>query len=246
MFCGFADERIDSNAKKDNPNPSVLEFLDGRPGFKGKVAAFTSWNVFPSIFRAKKNGLLVQAGWVPLIDTPLSDRQKQINDSLAQLPRYWPDCAFDATTMQAAVEHVRRHKPRVLFVSLGETDEWGHGRRYDLYLDSAQKSDRFLAELWAELQADPQYRGKTNLIVLTDHGRGPSRADWTDHGKSIPTAEFIWAAALGPDVAPRGLRADVETTQSQLAATVAALVGEDFRAFAPRAAAPLPVFADGK
>jgi Type I phosphodiesterase / nucleotide pyrophosphatase len=240
MFCGFADERIKSNAKKDNPNPSVLEFLNGRPGFKDKVAAFTSWDAFPAIFRSKENGLLVQAAWDPIVDEPLSDAQKKVNEELATVKRIWPDCAFDNTSMIAAQEHLRRHKPRVLYVSLGETDEWGHGRRYDNYLDSAQKSDKFLADLWTTLQSDPQYRGKTSLIVLTDHGRGPTRADWTNHGAKVPTAEFLWIAMLGPDVRPLGVRENVETTQSQVAATIADLIGEDFRAVAPKAAAPLP------
>jgi hypothetical protein len=50
MFCGFADPGIDSNAKKPNPNLSVLEFLDSRPSFKGRVAAFCTWDAFPFIF----------------------------------------------------------------------------------------------------------------------------------------------------------------------------------------------------
>lgn len=42
---GYADEGIDSNDKKDNPNTTVLEFLNNKPEFKGKVAVFSSWNV---------------------------------------------------------------------------------------------------------------------------------------------------------------------------------------------------------
>ena len=38
-------------------------------------------------------------------------------------------------------------------------DEWGHGRRYDLYLDAAHNSDRFLAELWRTVQSMPEYKG---------------------------------------------------------------------------------------
>ena len=57
MFCGFADPRIDSNGKKDNPNLSVLEFLNGRSGFKDKVEAVCTWDVFPFIFRTKQSGL---------------------------------------------------------------------------------------------------------------------------------------------------------------------------------------------
>src|SRR5262249_14452721 len=74
MFCGLVDPRIDSNGKKDNANLSVLEFLDGRPAFKGRVEAVCTWDVFPFIFRSRKNGLPVHAGWEPLKGKGLSDR----------------------------------------------------------------------------------------------------------------------------------------------------------------------------
>ena len=64
--------------------------------------------------------------------------------------------------------------------------------------------------------------------------------DWTDHGKNVPGAELIWMAVLGPGTAALGERENVEVTQSQVAATVAALVGEDFNAASPKAARPLP------
>jgi hypothetical protein len=47
-------------------------------------------------------------------------------------------------------------------------------------------------------------------------------------------------AALGPQVAPLGVRSDVEVTLSQIAATLATLVGEDFNAASPKSAQPLP------
>lgn len=240
MFCGVADPKIDSNAKKPNPNLSVLEFLHGKPVYRDRVAAFCTWDVFPSIFRSEKNGLKVHTDWKPIDDPPLTERQRAVNDLLKRLPRYWTDNTFDVVTMEFAREHLIRHKPRVLYIGLGETDEWGHGKRYDLYLDSAHQSDQYLADLWQTLQKMPEYQGKTSLIVTTDHGRGDSRVNWTDHGKKVPSAEFIWFAVIGPDTPALGVRADVETTQSQLAATVAHLLGEDFRAASPKAAPPLP------
>jgi hypothetical protein len=54
-------------------------------------------------------------------------------------------------------------------------------------------------------------------------------------------AEWVWAAVLGPDTPTRGSRTDVtDATQSQIAATVAVLLGEDYRGAQPRAAPPLP------
>jgi hypothetical protein len=239
MFCGFPDPRIDSNDKRNNPNLSVLEFLHGKPAFKGRVAAFCTWDVFPFIFRAGENGLKVHAGWVDIDDPPLTVRQRSTNELMGRLPRYWPDNTYDVTTMEGAREHLLRHKPRVLFIGLGETDEWGHGRRYDLYLDSAYNSDRYIAELWQTLQQMPDYKDKTSLIITTDHGRGMTRTDWTDHGKKVVGAEYVWIAVLGPDTPGLGVREHVEATQSQVAATIAHLLGEDFAAASEKAAAPL-------
>ena len=42
FLTGHADERIKSNKPIPNPNVNVLEWLQGRPGFAGKVAAINS------------------------------------------------------------------------------------------------------------------------------------------------------------------------------------------------------------
>lgn len=244
MFCGVADPRIDSNDKRDNPNLSVLEYLNERPAFRGRVEAVCTWDVFPSIFRVKQSGLPVHAGWAPLKGEKLTARERHANDYLERLPRYWPDNSFDVFCMEAAKSALERRKPRVLYIGLGETDEWGHGKRYDLYLDAAHKADRFLAETWETLQEMPEYKGKTALLMTTDHGRGSTRVDWTDHGKKVPGAEFVWIAVMGPDTPALGEREKVEATQSQIAATIATLLGEDFSTASKESAKPLPVLGD--
>jgi hypothetical protein len=240
MFCGFGDPRTDSNDKKPNPNRSVLEFLDEQPSYRGRVAAICTWDVFPSIFRSGANNLYIHAGWVPITDEPLSDRQRQTNRMMQRLPRYWPDNVYDTITMEAASEYVRRHKPRVLYIGLGETDEWAHDRRYDLYLQSAHEADGFLGDLWSTIQEMPEYRDKTALVLTTDHGRGGTKADWMDHDKEIQGAEAIWIAVMGPGTPALGVRQGVKATQSQVAATIAGLLGEDFVAASPKSARALP------
>ncbi|QEL15817.1 glycerophosphodiester phosphodiesterase family protein [Limnoglobus roseus] len=239
LFCGVADPRINSNGKRENPNLSVFEYLNKRPGFQGKVEVVGTWDVFDSIFRTQTSGVPVHVGWKPIKAEKLTDREKTLNEAMEMLPRYWPDNAYDVFTFGAAHSAIERRKPRVLYIALGETDEWAHGRRYDLYLDAAHKADKFLAEFWADLQRDPQYKDKTALLITTDHGRGKTRVDWTDHGKGVTGAEFIWMAAMGVGVPAAGEREGVLTTQNQIAATVASLVGEDFLTASPEAAKPL-------
>lgn len=243
IFCGVGDPRVNSNSKVDNPNLSVLEFLNRQPAFENRVEVAATWDVFPFIFRSRQTRLRVHCGWEPIDEETLTDGERVLNETMEQLPRYWPGSTFDAISMGAARSALQRRKPRVLFLGLGETDEWGHGRRYDLYLDAANKADRFLEETWNWLQHDAQYAGKTTLLITTDHGRGSNHENWINHGKDVPEAELIWIAVMGPDTPALGERADVEVTQSQVAATIAAFVGEDFRSASPNAAPPLPVFA---
>ncbi|TXT21764.1 MAG: hypothetical protein FD138_3982 [Planctomycetota bacterium] len=229
-----------SNKKFPNPHVNVLEFLNRRPGFEKRVAAIATWDVFPSILNQPRSGLYVHAGVGPIPGGSLTDREKLLNEMIADTVVLWPDNQIDVITMQVAREYLLKHKPRVLFIGLGETDEWGHGRRYDRYLHSANRADAFTAKLWELLQSLPDYKDQTSIVLSCDHGRGNSIRDWTDHGAKIEGAEFVWSAVLGPDTPALGVRSDVNGTLSQVAATLATLVGEDFRAASPKSAAPLP------
>lgn len=241
MFCGFADdERIASNGKFPNPNVTVLEFLNRRPGFEGKVAGIATWDVFPFILNQPRAGHYVHAGVTPIVGHELSDREQLLNEMIQDTVVLWPNNQIDAIAIQAAREYLVRHQPRVLFIGLGETDEWGHGRRYDRYLHAAHHADDFLRRLWTLLQSMPQYKDQTCLVIAPDHGRGGTIRDWTDHGAKVEGAEQVWMAAMGAGVPSMGVRKDVEVTLSQIAATLARAVGEDFSAASPRSAPPLP------
>ena len=85
----------------------------------------------------------------------------------------------------------------------------------------------------------PEYRDSTTIIFTADHGRG-NGAKWSDHGAAIPESRETWFAVIGPDTAAFGERSDaMDITQTQFAATLAALLGEDFQASEPRAGAPI-------
>lgn len=242
MLTGAADPRVNSNDKVANPNVNVFEFLDSLPRFKGRVETLGSWDLLPYILNTDRSHLPANCATVPF-ERPATPEQRALNAVGADMPAYWDGERFDAVTMQAALEIFRTRRPRVLYVMLGDTDEWAHDRRYDLYLDLMEKSDRFIRTLWETAQSLPEYRGRTTLVIATDHGRGATAEDWTDHGTEVPAAERVWMAAMGPGIAPLGVREGGETTLGQVAATVAAVVGEDFRKVRPAAAPPLPVLA---
>lgn len=237
MLAGFADSAIDRNEFGPNPNVTVFEWLHRDTAMRGRVAAFASWDVFADIFARERAGIHVRAGWESPHAAPATAEDSLLNRLYATTHREWGNNAWDALLHAAALRYLKTARPRLLFIGYGETDEWAHAGRYDRYLRAARRVDSFLAELWAAVQADPQYRDRTTLVVTTDHGRGRTPQDWRNHGRDVSGAEEMWLAVLGPDTRALGARSGAAPViQAQIAGTVAALLGYDYRRDVPRAA----------
>ncbi len=240
VLCGFVDPAIDSNDKIPNRNVTVLEWLHKKPEFEGKIAAFTSWDVFPYILNTERSKILVNSGPMPLTAAGDTPDIRLLNRLIREAPPFGEETRPDALTFHAARLYLAARKPRVLFVSFDETDAFAHAGRYDRVLGSARKGDAFVRELWELVQSLPEYKDKTTLIVTTDHGRGFSPVEWKNHNTKTAGSAFIWVGILGPDTPPLGERRDIEpVTQSQVAATLAAALGYDFPAASPRSASPI-------
>ncbi len=239
ILCGFPDPRIHSNDKNENPNVSVLEWLNRKPAYQDKIAAFGAWDTFPFILNVKRSRLLVNSGYDALTVKPVTPRIELLN-VLKRETGMWEDEPFDAPTFQTALEYLKLHKPRVLYLSLGETDDWAHEGKYDLYLKATHRVDQYLRELWETAQSIPGYQGHTTLVMAVDHGRGSSTETWKSHGEKIDDSKYVWMAFLGPDTPPLGERSKIApVTQSQVAATLAALLGENYNAAVPKAGQPI-------
>ena len=240
LLTGFPDPRIVSNKKIPNPNTTVLEWVNQQPGFESKVAVFGSWDVFPYIVNQQRSGLHVDAGWEASgapTSTPESDQL--LAAFYRELPRVWHNVRYDYLTHLAATEFLRKQHPRLMYVAYGETDDWAHEGRYDLYLDAAQRTDDYIRRIWELIQSDPFYKDQTTVLLTTDHGRGDSLTAWKDHGKDQPESSQIWVAAWGPAI-DRARRSDESTVQGQVAASVASALNLDYNAAQPQAASPFP------
>ncbi|HEX4758394.1 MAG TPA: hypothetical protein VH308_10440 [Terracidiphilus sp.] len=238
-LTGIADARVNSNDNVPNPNRTVFAWLNAKPKFAGKVAAFGAWGTFDGIFDKQKCGFVVNAGYEPLTEIPATPKIALLNALKAESPRLWMDESIDSLPFHTAVEYVKAKKPRVLFIGLGETDDWAHAGSYAEYLISAHLGDSYLREIWELVQSMPEYRDKTTLIVLPDHGRGVGE-EWTTHGEKVPASKETWMAFMGPDTAARGERKQAgPVTESQVAATIAVLLGEDYQAAVPKSGSPI-------
>lgn len=239
ILCGFADNRIDSNDKKYNPNHTFLEWLQRREAFSDRVMAFTSWDVFPYIINDRRSGIPVNAGWQPLeLGEPAAI--EAYNYVANNVFHEWEGVRYDAFTTAGALQAMRAEQPRVLFVSLGEPDDWAHAGRYDRYLLTAKQNDGFIRQLWEQAEAMPAYAGKTAFLITTDHGRGDGREGWKSHGTSYPGSDRIWVTAFGKGLSKRGIDRGGDYQQAQIAATAAAFLGLDYTRANPNVAKPLP------
>jgi len=232
IFTGYPDLMVNSNDKIANKNTHVLEFIEKQPGFKGKIAAFATWDAFPYILNRFRNTIYVNADSDSLLFP--SEKLKLIND-LQYLTTRPIGVRPDVITYLAAREYLKEYKPRALYIAFDETDDFAHGGEYDQYLKAANAQDKMIADLWHYLQTDPQYANKTTLLITTDHGRGDKVKDeWRHHGQKIEDAGQIWIAAIGPDTKPLGeVKISGQLYQQQIAATLAALLGFRFTAEHP-------------
>jgi hypothetical protein len=238
-LCGFADPRVNSNDNFLNPNVTVFEWLNKKTEFQGKIAGFGAWGLFPSIINANRAGVPVVAGFDPLTALPGNPRVDLLNHLKLESPQVWDEEPFDVIPFYTALEYLKERKPRVLYISLGETDEWAHGHDYVNYLTAAHRVDEYLRVLWETVQSMPEYQGRTSLIFSPDHGRGEG-VKWTDHGTEVPSSKYIWMAFMGPDTPALGERSNTPAvTQSQIAATLAGLLGQNYGADVPKAGKPV-------
>lgn len=251
LFCGFPQDSIKDNKRIYNPQATVFEWLHNKPAFKGKVAAFGAWDLFPWIFNTERCGFPVDDGLKPIDFGKTNEAIATVNTLRSQIDRRWSSSTFDALLFRPAFEWIKLNHPRVAFIGLGETDEWAHENEYDHYLDAAHRADAYVKELWDWCQSTPGFKDCTTIIFTCDHGRGGDNApgyegqggqlkQWSDHNAKIVGAEQMWVMVWGPDTPPLGEVKDAPPlTQSQIAATIAALLGEDYNSAQPRAGRPI-------
>ncbi|HUS36000.1 MAG TPA: alkaline phosphatase family protein, partial [Verrucomicrobiae bacterium] len=241
FLTGYADPKIDSNDKKLNANTNVFEWLQTQSDFKGRVAAAVNWDVLPWILNGPRAGFPIWSGFECPEGTTRLEVPAALTEMVERSKTVWNGVLLDTFVGFAAKHAVKTVRPRAMYVSYGETDDWAHEGAYERYLKAAHEFDRFIGELWQLVQSMPDYRDSTTFIVTADHGRGPSPVAWKNHGANIPDSAYMWFAIIGPDTKPLGERSNTALiTQSQIAATVAAAVGRDFKS-ASTAAAPIDV-----
>jgi len=226
MFSGKPDWLFIPNLAVRNPRNNVFQYLNNLESYKGKVAAFCSWQLFPFILNEKNDAVQVNAGYEALAGT---DSTSVLINEVQEQVKERTNTRHDMLTYECAKNYMKLHHPKVLYIGLGEADQYAHEGRYDIYLQKLHQADLMLEELWYNIQTDPFYKDNTSIVITTDHGRGNKPGNWYTHGFWIKGSGETWMAAMGPGIEPKGESKDKQQVHlKQLAATISSVLGVHF------------------
>jgi hypothetical protein len=236
IFTGYPDTAINSNSYPPNPHTTLLEFLNNQPNYKNKVAAFGAWDAFDRILNQERSKIPVYSAFDQFGGSKPTATENTINAMLKDSYKPFGEAeCLDVFTHYGAMHYLQTKKPKVLYISYGETDEWAHSGQYRDYLDAANMVDKWIQDIWNYIQNDPFYKNKTALFITTDHGRGDAKKEeWTSHNNKIKDCNQVWMATMGPGIQVKGeVKTGQQWYQKQFAQTMASMLGLTFTAEHP-------------
>ena len=162
-----------------------------------EVAVFASWPEIALAVAHDERNLIVNVASEPFWPTGKPDAA--VEELLRAEREDRPPWRYrrDRYTWALAMRYLETFRPRVLYVGLGDPDEWAHRGDYAAYTASVRELDARLEDLFQRLGAMGDYGAGASVLVTTDHGRG-SGADWTKHGFWHPGSHRAWLFASTP------------------------------------------------
>jgi hypothetical protein len=152
--------------------------------------------------------------------------RSSIEAAIAGFVRSGGPTSGDELTFFMTREVMRKFAPRVLVVALSDV-EAAHFGSYALHLSGIKTADRLAWQLWQEVEANPDYKGRTTMLILPEFGRDPdgsSTNGFFNHRANDDSTRDTWMMALGaaidkPQVIERPIR------HVDVCPTVAGLLG---------------------
>jgi hypothetical protein len=131
----------------------------------------------------------------------------------------------DELSVYLARRLMREVSPSLIWITLHDMDV-AHAGAFSLYIDAIQRTDRLCAEIWKAIEAEPEYKDKTNLFIIPDFGRDsdtdPGGNGFQHHRTGGPMSRSTWMIAMGPGV-HRGTIVDRPIESIDLAPTIASI-----------------------
>lgn len=128
--------------------------------------------------------------------------QTSIKAAIANFVRSGGPTSGDELTFFMTREVMRKFAPRLLVVAFSDV-EAAHFGSYSLHVAGIRTADRLSHQLWQEVQANPEYRDKTTMVILPEFGRDPdgsSTNGFFNHRANETSTRDTWMMVLGPAV----------------------------------------------
>src|SRR5208337_4000657 len=125
--------------------------------------------------------------------------QSSIENAIASFVRGGGPTSGDELTYFVSREVMRKFAPRLLVVDFSDV-EVAHFGSYALHLSGIRTADRLAYQLWQEVEANPEYRGRTTLVILPEFGRDPDGSTtngFFNHRANEESTRSTWMMALG-------------------------------------------------
>lgn len=138
----------------------------------------------------------------------------------------WPgedDYRPDVLTAQIALKYLAKKRPRLLFIGLGDMDEYAHKNDYRDYIMSMQHADKVIGDVVKTLATMGERGERTTIFVTADHGRADN---FRSHGADSPESARVFLVAAGGDVPLRGLVSSTKKHHlADIAPTIRSVLG---------------------
>ena len=108
----------------------------------------------------------------------------------------------DELTFFMSREIMRKFSPQLLVVAFSDV-EAAHFGSYSLHVSGIRTADRLAYELWKEVEANPDYHGKTTLVILPEFGRDPDGSTtngFFNHRANEDSTRDTWMMVLGAGI----------------------------------------------
>jgi len=133
----------------------------------------------------------------------------------------------DELSVYIARRLMRQYAPSLIWITLHDIDI-AHAGTYSLYVEAIRRCDRLCAEIWNMIQADPEYAGKTMMLILPDFGRDSDEDaggnGFQHHRTGDALSRTTWMIALGAGIR-ENIFVDRPAESTDLAPTLGALLG---------------------
>ena len=137
----------------------------------------------------------------------------------------------DELSLYIARRLMREQSPGLLWITMHDVDI-AHSGAYSLYVDAIRRTDRLCAELWAAVQADPEFAGNTTMLILPDFGRDADMEvggnGFQHHRTGDAASRTTWMMALGAGVR-QGVVYDRPIESIDLVPTLGSMLGFNAR-----------------